>query len=66
MKSRRMGWAWHVARMGEKRIAYRLFLGRPEGERPLAIPRHRYFILFYFILFYFQSVLVHSANCVKT
>jgi hypothetical protein len=34
-KSRRMRWARHVARMGEKRNAYRLFLGKPEGKRPL-------------------------------
>jgi hypothetical protein len=35
MKSRRMGWAWHVARMGELRNAYRVFMGNPEGKRPL-------------------------------
>jgi hypothetical protein len=31
----RMRWAGHVARMGEKRNAYRLLLGKPEGKRPL-------------------------------
>jgi hypothetical protein len=41
IKSRRMRWAWHVARMGEKRDAYRILLGRPEGRRPLGRPRHR-------------------------
>jgi len=31
--------AGHVARMGEKRNAYRIFLGKPEGKRPLGRPR---------------------------
>jgi hypothetical protein len=35
MKSRRMRWVRHVARMGEKRSAYRLLVGKPEGKRPL-------------------------------
>jgi hypothetical protein len=35
MKSRRMRWAGHVTRIGEKRNAYRLLLGKPEGRRPL-------------------------------
>jgi hypothetical protein len=34
IKSRRMGWAWHVARMVEKRNAYRILVGKPEGKRP--------------------------------
>jgi hypothetical protein len=32
-------WAGHVARMGEKRNAYRLLVGKPEGKRPLGRPR---------------------------
>jgi hypothetical protein len=40
-KSRRMRWAGHVARMGEKRGAYRILVGRPEGRRPLGRPRRR-------------------------
>jgi hypothetical protein len=40
--SRRMRWARHVARMGEKRIAYRLLVGKPEGKRPSGRPRHRW------------------------
>jgi hypothetical protein len=39
MKSRRMRWARHVARMGEKRNAYRLLVGKPEGKRPLRRPK---------------------------
>jgi hypothetical protein len=35
IKARRMRWAEHVARMGEKRNAYRLLVGKPEGRRPL-------------------------------
>jgi hypothetical protein len=35
IKSRKMRWAWHVARMGEKRNVYRILVGKPEGERPL-------------------------------
>jgi hypothetical protein len=41
IKSRRMRWAGHVARVGEKRNAYRLLVGKPEGKRPLGRPRHR-------------------------
>jgi hypothetical protein len=32
---RRMRWAGHAARMGEKRNAYRILVGKPEEERPL-------------------------------
>jgi hypothetical protein len=41
IKSRRMRWAGHVARMGEKN-AYRILVGKPEGKRPLGRPRHRW------------------------
>jgi hypothetical protein len=41
IKSRRMRWAGHVARMGEKRNAYRILVGKPEGKRPLGRPRRR-------------------------
>jgi hypothetical protein len=40
MKSRRMRWVGHVARM-EKRVAYRLLVGKPEGKRPLGRPKRR-------------------------
>jgi hypothetical protein len=42
IKSRRMRWAGHVARIGEKRNAYRLLVGKPEGKRPLGRPRCRW------------------------
>jgi hypothetical protein len=42
IKSKRMRWAGHVARMGEKRNAYRLFVGKPEGKRPLGRPRREW------------------------
>jgi hypothetical protein len=42
IKSRRIRWAGHVARMGEKRNAYRLLVGKPEGKRPLRRPRRRW------------------------
>jgi hypothetical protein len=41
IKSRRMKWSGHVARMGEKRNVYRLLVGKPEGKRPLGRPRCR-------------------------
>jgi hypothetical protein len=39
IKSRRMRWAGHVAGMGEKRNAYRVLMGKPEGKRPRETPR---------------------------
>jgi hypothetical protein len=42
MKSRRMRWAGHKARMGEKRNAYRILVGKPEGKRALERPRRRW------------------------
>ena len=41
IKSRRMRWAWHVVRTGEKREVYRVLMGKPEGRRPLGRPRRR-------------------------
>jgi hypothetical protein len=43
MKATRMGWAVHVARTGLNRNAYRLLVGKPEGRRPLARPKRRWF-----------------------
>ena len=42
IKSRRMRWAGHVARMGEERGVYRFLVGKPEGKRPLGRPRRRW------------------------
>jgi hypothetical protein len=42
IKSRRMRWAGHVARMGIKRNVPRLLVGKPEGKRPLGRPRRRW------------------------
>jgi hypothetical protein len=42
VKSRRMRWAGHVVRMGEKRNVYRLLVGKPEGKRPLGRTRRRW------------------------
>jgi hypothetical protein len=42
IKSRRIRWAGHVARMGEKWNAYRILVGKPEGKRPLGRPRRRW------------------------
>jgi hypothetical protein len=41
VKSRRMRWAGHVARMGEERKMYKVLVGKPEGKRPLGRPRRR-------------------------
>jgi hypothetical protein len=42
IKSRRMRWAGHVARMGEGRGVYRVLVGRPESKRPPGRPRCRW------------------------
>ena len=42
IKSRRMRWAGHVARMEEGRVVHKVFVGKPEGKRPLGRPRRRW------------------------
>jgi len=42
IKSRRMRWAGHVARMGEEMGAYRVLVAKLEGKRPLGRPRRRW------------------------
>jgi hypothetical protein len=42
IKSRRMRWAGHVARMGEGRNVYRVSVGKQEGKRPLERPKRRW------------------------
>ena len=41
IKSRRMGWAGHVARMEERRGVHKVLVGKPEGKKPLGRPRRR-------------------------
>ena len=42
VKSRRMRWAGHVARMGEDRGVHRVLVGKPQEKRPLGRPRRRW------------------------
>jgi hypothetical protein len=42
IKTKRMMWAGHVARMGEERKVYRDLMERPEGKRPFGRPRRRW------------------------
>ena len=42
VKSRRMRWAGHVARVGEGRGVHRVLVRKPEGKRPLGRPRRRW------------------------
>jgi hypothetical protein len=42
IKSRRMRWAGHVARMGEERKLHKVLVGKPEGKRPIGRPRRRF------------------------
>jgi len=42
IKSRRMRWTGHVARMDEERRAYTILAGKPEGKRPLERPRRKW------------------------
>jgi hypothetical protein len=42
IKAKRMRWAGHVARMGEKTNTYRILVGNPEGEKSLERPRPRW------------------------
>jgi hypothetical protein len=42
VKSIRMWWAGHVARMGEGRGVHRVLVGKPEGKRPVGRPRRRW------------------------
>jgi hypothetical protein len=42
IKSRRIRWAGHTTRMGKKRNAYKILVGKPEGEKSLEGQRHRW------------------------
>jgi hypothetical protein len=41
----RKRWAVNVAQMGERRNAYRILIGKPDGKRPLGRQKHRWIIL---------------------
>jgi hypothetical protein len=58
IKSRRMKWAGHVARMGEKRNAYRLLVGKPEGKRPLRRTKRRWVVILGWILERWDEVML--------
>ena len=45
IKSRRLRWAGHVARMEEGRSAFKILTGKSKGKRPLGRPRHTFKIL---------------------
>ena len=42
IKSRRMRWAGHIARMGERRVIYGDLVGKPKRQRPFGRPRRRW------------------------
>ena len=42
IKSRRLRWAGHVARMKKGRVAFKMLTGKPTGKRPLRRPRRRW------------------------
>jgi hypothetical protein len=50
VKSGRMRWAGHVARMEEGRDLYRVLVGKPKGKRALGRPRSRWGIILWWIL----------------
>jgi hypothetical protein len=50
IKSKRLRWAENVARMEEKKNAYGLLVGKPEGKRLLGKPRHRWVVILGWIL----------------
>ena len=56
VKSRRMRWAGHVARMGEGRDVHRVLVGKPEGKRPLGRPRRRWGIILRWIFRKWEGV----------
>ena len=57
VKSRRMRWAGHVARMGEDRVVHRVLVGKPEGKKPLGRRRRRWMIILRWIFRKLEGVL---------
>jgi hypothetical protein len=62
IKSRRMRWAGHVARMWEGRCVYRVLVGRPEGKRPLGRPKRRWEDN---IKMYLREIEIDGANWIQ-
>jgi hypothetical protein len=62
IKSRRMRWAGHVARMREGRGIYRVLVGRAECERPLGRPRRRWEDNIKLDL---RKIGIDKANCIR-
>ena len=56
VKSRRMRWAEHLARMGEGRVVHRVLVGKPVGKRPVGTPRHRWRIIISWIFRKWEGV----------
>ena len=61
IKSRRLRWTGHVARMEESRSAFRVLTGNPTGKRPLGRPRHRWKDN---IKMDFKEIGINTRNCV--
>jgi hypothetical protein len=57
-----MRWGGHVARRGERRGVYRVLVGRPEGNRPLGRPRHRWEDNIKLDL---REIGIDGANCIQ-
>jgi hypothetical protein len=62
IKSRRMRWAGHVARMGEGRVVYGILVGRPQGKRPLGRTRRRWE---YNIKMDLRKIWIEGANWIR-
>jgi hypothetical protein len=62
IKSRRMRWPGHIARIGEKRNEYRIVVGKPEGNRPLERARYRWEMILKWILDGWDGVVWTGAS----
>ena len=60
IKSRRLRWAEHVARMEENRSSFKILTGKPTGKRPLGRPRQINIIL------YLKEIGVNTRNCIDS